>query len=794
MCRTSCTRWALVAALMAGGCGGDDDGGSDGGGGPGPDASPGPLTLIGRTPDRGAENVWVHDPIVLQFSHALDPDTVPGSVQVNTAGDPVPFELELSADRTSLIATVTEPLATPAEVTISVAESLRDERGEGFAGDIWFYILPVWQRIAPQAGERPALAIDATGAMLAAWISDGAAAVYRLEAGEWRQLGGAIGDAVTGVRLAVAGDAPVLAWSQGGEGSLHRFDGDDWVELGSALPGPGGAALDLAVDPDGRPVTAGLDGAGVSVQAWNGDGFTALGPPLAVGDGTTEIALAMDGAAPVIASVTGDSLTVSRLDGDTWAALGGGPAAESGASSADVAAQGGEVAVAWRAQEGAGGHVLAARTGKKASAWQRVASAADLDLQDEAGEPAIAIAADGAVHLAWAERTADGERVLAARAAPGASSWEFLDSAAGRADSAGQPALALDSRGVPSLVWVEAGGVAAARWNDSPALRHGLVERLPAAGCAIPAEGPPAALSETGCYADVAAHRVAAQLVPFAVNSPLWSDGALKRRYLLVPDGEVLGATAQGAWQVPVGSILIKEFWLESAGEDPPRRFPVETRLMVKRCEEGDCPAPWEGYGYQWNPEGTEALLLAGDDEVRVGWQITDEQGQQITHDHIYPARSQCLRCHNAAAGRVLGLQTAQLDRPGEFGEVIDNQLRAMANIGLIDDTGAGARLPSPQDPSYSLEQRSRAYFHANCSHCHQPGSENNAIDFRFQAPLEAGNICDRLTPGDHTSSTIYIRDSTRGAGQMPPLATDLVDADQLAVTQSWINQMTSCP
>ncbi|HTE53385.1 MAG TPA: Ig-like domain-containing protein [Kofleriaceae bacterium] len=802
---------ALVALTAA--CGGDDD---DDAGDPGdaddgePDASTDPLTILARTPDRNDPNVWIYDPIELEFSQPLDPDSIDdAALSLNSRNRPVPFDLELSPDRTRLIARITAPLETPASLTIAVAESVRNDAGQGFAGDLWIVGLPPWQQIAPvpaAAGTRPATAADSTGQVAAAWIdAGGAAVVSRLERGAWSQIGSALGaGAVTDVRLVFGdGDAPIAAWREGAEAHVSRFDGTDWVALGGPLPTVDGAAADLAVDGDGQPVVGAVTSEGIAVLVWNGEAFAPLGPVLPVADGTTEMSLAMDGSVPVVAASSGDALSVSRLDGDGWSEVGGGPVAGEGASAPDLVARSGDLAIAWRSEDGASSHVLASRLdGDGAPAvWRAVATAADLDIQDAAGSPTIALGADGEVTLAWAERGDGGPQIYAARSAAGA--WQFLDSALTGADGeAGDPAVALDSRGVPAVVWREVGGVAAARWNDSPVLRHGLAGRAPAGPCAIPADAPPATLAGTGCYADVAAHQLAPGLVPFSVNSPLWSDGALKRRFLLVPDGQSATAPAEGSWQVPVGTIVVKEFWLETlagaVGAEPGlTRFPVETRFLVKRCEELECDQPWQGYSYQWNPAGSEADLLTGEAEVRVAWPVVDPtSGEPAEHTHIYPGRDQCLRCHNSAAGRVLGLQTAQLDRSGDFGGVIDNQLRAMEEVGLIERTepGAALRLPSSLDPSFSLEQRSRAYFHANCSHCHRPGGENVTIDFRFEAPLAADNICNQLDPGNGTASVIYGRDAARGAGQMPPIATDAADGEQLSVTERWINQMTSCP
>ena len=178
-------------------------------------------------------------------------------------------------------------------------------------------------------------------------------------------------------------------------------------------------------------------------------------------------------------------------------------------------------------------------------------------------------------------------------------------------------------------------------------------------------------------------------------------------------------------------------------------------------------------------------------------------------HTHSYPSRQQCVQCHNQAAGRVLGLQAAQLNRSLDYGGVVDNQLRTLAHIGVLTGMASGEppRLPTPNDQSFSLEQRARGYFHANCSHCHRAGGTQLTVDFRYDAPLSATNVCNKLIPGDPDQSRVYRKDLYRGpapmpasgtepggGNQMPPLATLVQDPRQLAVTYAWIDGMQSCP
>jgi hypothetical protein len=47
----------------------------------------------------------------------------------------------------------------------------------------------------------------------------------------------------------------------------------------------------------------------------------------------------------------------------------------------------------------------------------------------------------------------------------------------------------------------------------------------------------PAALSQTGLYADIASDTMAPGVVPFTPQFELWSDGAVKRRWMQLPPG-----------------------------------------------------------------------------------------------------------------------------------------------------------------------------------------------------------------------------------------------------------------
>ncbi len=298
-----------------------------------------------------------------------------------------------------------------------------------------------------------------------------------------------------------------------------------------------------------------------------------------------------------------------------------------------------------------------------------------------------------------------------------------------------------------------------------------------------PAEAPPLPqlLSETGCFADTAAHRVAPGVVPFDVNVPLWSDGADKARFIALPPGTRATFRADGAWELPVGTVLLKTFIRDG------RR--LETRLITRGA------SGWHGYTWRWNAEQTDAELL---------------DGALDADDWHFPSPAECDRCHTPAAGFTLGWRTSQLARASSLDGVDYDQVAALAAAGYVDGVPDGPLVahPRPDDDAAPLADRARALLEANCAMCHAPGGPANArLDLRAATPLAETGLCDApgqgdlglagariVTPGDPERSVLHARMTRRGEGQMPPLATLRVDEAGADLVRRWIASLPSCP
>jgi len=324
------------------------------------------------------------------------------------------------------------------------------------------------------------------------------------------------------------------------------------------------------------------------------------------------------------------------------------------------------------------------------------------------------------------------------------------------------------------------------------------------------ADNPIEKLTATGCVDPADPKKPAVFMIPYQVNSPLWSDGADKARFMRLPDGAKIHVTdcareatttcavdpfagVDGHWNFPVGTVMMKIFGFEGTI--------VETRLLIKY---GD--TRWVGYSYQWNQEQTEALVLP--DARR---QATFTVGvSQRTQDWNYPSRADCTMCHTAYSGDTLGTETAQLNRM----ETTANQLDRLEGLGILDaplSRPFRAPLAAPTGSAGTVEDRARSYLHANCSFCHRPDGDLAIPDFRFTTPFDfkkmgvcdvlpskgdvgAGDNARLLAPGHPEYSVISLRMKDLDLARMPQIASYRVDTAGVAVIDEWISSITTCP
>lgn len=317
-----------------------------------------------------------------------------------------------------------------------------------------------------------------------------------------------------------------------------------------------------------------------------------------------------------------------------------------------------------------------------------------------------------------------------------------------------------------------------------------LAENAPA----VKRESFPQKLSETGLFTDVRQHQVHPGLLPYSVNSPLWSDGAYKERFLYLPTqrndaGKKVPARftideGDLGWNLPEGTIAVKSFALETKRGDPASKRWIETRLLVKEQNE------WQGYSYRWNSDQTDANLVLREGEDATF--VIHDQSQDREQKWHFPSRTECMVCHSRAANFALGLSTPQMNKMHSYGDTQANQLEVLEWLGvlqfspsdphvalreLLSKAGKSepeierqlqlastersqrtspvttllskpparmVKLVDPDDPAQELTARVRSYLHANCAQCHvEAGGGNAQMQLSWTTPLEKMKLID---------------------------------------------------
>lgn len=315
----------------------------------------------------------------------------------------------------------------------------------------------------------------------------------------------------------------------------------------------------------------------------------------------------------------------------------------------------------------------------------------------------------------------------------------------------------------------------------------------------------PPLLSQTGAFSDVRSLTPALGVLPYTVNVPLWSDAAVKTRWLAVPSGTAITFSPTGEWTFPSGTVFIKHFELPVDDRNPAIKRRIETRIIVR-----DAGNEIYAATYKWRADNSDADLLPG--SLSEAITIATATGTR-TQTWDYPSPRDCLACHTPNAKSILGVKTRQLN--GDFTYpttgVTDNQLRALSHIGLFDpavsESGMAtyAKLAPAVDTSASIATRLRSYLDANCAQCHRPNGGQTFWDARFDTPLEAQGIVNGtlwnnlgqpaarvVVPGAPSLSMLYLRMNSAGIDRMPPLGRNLVDESAVKLLLDFIASLSA--
>lgn len=293
-------------------------------------------------------------------------------------------------------------------------------------------------------------------------------------------------------------------------------------------------------------------------------------------------------------------------------------------------------------------------------------------------------------------------------------------------------------------------------------------------------------------------------ILPYQPASSLFTDYALKSRFVLLPEGTQASLEGEEL-NLPKGTILIKNFYYPTDFRKPEgERRIIETRLMIH--EEGG----WEAYPYLWNESQTDAVLKVVGAEKEV--HFINQTGEEQVINYLVPNKNQCKSCHNKNETLApLGVQTRHLNHDYAYESGTENQLAHWTTQGkLVGFNGKAAHpsLVNYEDQSQAINDRAMAYLDINCSHCHRaegPASTSGLfLTYGQKDPLKlgiyktpvaagkgSGSHTYDIVPGDGDASILLHRmNSTEIGVAMPELGRTSIHAEGVALIREWINQM----
>ncbi|MES2148201.1 MAG: SO2930 family diheme c-type cytochrome [Pseudomonadota bacterium] len=311
-------------------------------------------------------------------------------------------------------------------------------------------------------------------------------------------------------------------------------------------------------------------------------------------------------------------------------------------------------------------------------------------------------------------------------------------------------------------------------------------------------------------------------VVPYDLNTPLFTDYAQKLRTIWMPKGKSALYKADSAFDFPVGTIISKTFYYPrvagaaravlasgNGGDklDLAKVRLVETRLLVRRAD------GWTALPYVWNAQQSDAVLMRTGEQIALD--VVHEDQRHLPLTYVVPNVNQCASCHVADVKsrqfEPIGPKARHLNRDYVYDGVAVNQLDYLVRVGYLSGAPAPANAPRNanwQDKGQDLNARARAYLDINCAHCHNDkGAANTtALHLNIAAPADlhmglckppvaagagTGNFKYGINPGKPDESIMTYRLQSADTGvMMPELGRGLVHVEGVALIREWIGAM----
>ncbi len=312
-------------------------------------------------------------------------------------------------------------------------------------------------------------------------------------------------------------------------------------------------------------------------------------------------------------------------------------------------------------------------------------------------------------------------------------------------------------------------------------------------------------LSAYGFFgADMASLNPTQGVLPYDLNSPLFSDYSQKARFVWMPDGTSAAYTEDHVLDFPLGAVLIKNFFYHNDDRDPSLgRKIIETRLLINRGEE------WDAYGYIWDEDQSDATYTIVGDIKDISW--VDIDGEERHVNYFVPNKNQCKGCHSYKEKLLpIGPKVRNLNKDFAYEVGTQNQLTHWKDIGYLDRLSL-AEAPAVakwDDTTIGIHDRAMAYLDINCGHCHNPYGAGHTSGLTLLAHSDpglklgiykpsvaagagTGGHTYGIAPGSPESSIMVYRMNTDNPGaMMPEVGRQLIHDEGVELISDWIRQI----
>lgn len=301
------------------------------------------------------------------------------------------------------------------------------------------------------------------------------------------------------------------------------------------------------------------------------------------------------------------------------------------------------------------------------------------------------------------------------------------------------------------------------------------------------------------------------KVVPYEPASALFTDYALKKRFIWMPGGvKATYDTDDKILNFPLGTVLIKHFYYNTIQPGNTTKI-IETRLMIKKS------TGWIFAEYLWNDAQTEAELVTGSDFTSGSSKnitFKKDTGENITTDYRIPSETECLACHKLDNKPIpIGVKPQNLNVSYNYQSGIKNQLQKLVEEGYLQNYPSNiVSTVNYKDTSKPLDIRLRSYLDINCAHCHQDNARCDyraiRLSFNQTSNLSKLGVCvmadepinpslERIiTPGNPAKSVMHFRlSSVNESNRMPLLGRTIVHDEGVELLQQWISSLNqTCP